>query len=54
MGLREISEVGASGSGDFWEAWCRKVVPSYEQLGGERCDSVSREYRRRVKLGEEG
>lgn len=54
MGLRKISEVGASGSGDFLKAWNRKVVPSYEQVGGERCDSVSREYRRRGKLGEEG
>lgn len=48
MGLREISGVGASGSGDFWEVW------RYEQLGGEKYDSVSREYRRRGKLGEEG
>lgn len=40
--------------GAFGEAWSKKVASSSEQLGGERCDSMSRKYRRGGKLGERG
>lgn len=42
--------MGATESGAFGEVWSKRVTSGYQQVGGERCDSVNRKYRRGGKL----